>query len=119
MSNGTKQTLTMQLGVTRFDLTADLVSFSDTQTRTNERIPGPGQNTYRDTKHRTRTVSFELDDTPATRPLMALAGEVATVTYDEEPGVSDTTIVQINPMVTVNAAGGGSVTYSVTGDVLR
>ena len=119
MSNGAKQTVTVAVGSGRaVDISDYLISWGNTNVRTNERTPGPGQITYIDTKHTSGTITFDVRDDPVPRRVLAnLAGEVATVTRQLEGSPVES--YQVNPMVTVNAAGAGIVTYTVTGEVLR
>ncbi len=94
-----------------------LTSFDVSETKSNDRVPGPGPASYRDTGHNEGTVSFTVDDCgPVRQVLAAAAGKRATLAYSAD-GTTTRTFT-ISPSVTLTAAASGSLSWSVTSDWL-
>ncbi len=118
MSLGSKIQVTIQVGTQDpIELhNHNLSSFNDTNVRTNERKPGPGQSVYVDTKHASGTISFTVLDSEAVRSLAGVAGELATVTVVDG---GESTSYRVNPMVSVAAPSRGLISFNVTGTLVK
>ncbi len=121
MAAGSKVRLTYTRGTHSVELHEyGLTSFDVSETKSNDRVPGPGPASYRDTGHNEGTVSFTVDDCgPVRAALAAGAGKLAALNYAPPSGLGgDVRTYSISPSITLTAAASGSLSWSVTSDWL-
>ena len=118
MSSGAQQSVTIAVGGGRPQELIDngLINFDVTETRTNERVPGPGPITYRNTKHNSGSVTLVVDDNAVTRPIFApIGGEVVTIVHRESSTSTAKTYTVVGT-VTITATAEGSITYNLSNE---